>query len=290
MADDAPLTLAVLGFQPAAKEQAALAAQATDALEAALAAQPEFWLLERQSIESILEEQGLGMTLAAEKPAAAGQLLGAQLLVLGRVTAGPEEKGATLTAKILSVETGRVFLARKIAPNAQALETSAAEIAKELAAQAGKNRAQMVAKPVSLEDRIAALKAKVAGKKLPSISVTIPEVHMTRAIPDPAAETEIKRTLAAVGFHVVNPGAAEPANVAITGEAFSELGMRRGALIACRARVEIKARPSDATAAEIVDRETASAIDVAENVAAKSALQKAGLEIAERLAVKLAGE
>jgi hypothetical protein len=74
--------------------------------------------------------------------------------------------------------------------------------------------------------------------------------------------------------------------VEITGDAFSAYGMRKGNLISCKARVELKVqkRNGDILAA---DRQTSVAVDIAEQTAAKTALQNAAADLAERLAPKL---
>jgi hypothetical protein len=70
-------------------------------------------------------------------------------------------------------------------------------------------------------------------------------------------------------------------------EAFSEFGMSKGNLKSCRARIEIKAR--DAAGGKIldIDRQTSEAVDLAEHIAAKTALENAADELAERLIPKL---
>ena len=73
------------------------------------------------------------------------------------------------------------------------------------------------------------------------------------------------------------------ADIEITGEAFSEYGMTKGNLQSCRARIEIKARDVASGNIIAVDRQTSVAVDLAELVAAKSALQDGAGELAERV-------
>ena len=75
--------------------------------------------------------------------------------------------------------------------------------------------------------------------------------------------------------------------IEITGEAFSEFGMSKGNFKSCRARIEIKAR--DVASGNIldIDRQTSVAVDLAEHIAAKSALENGADELAERLLPKL---
>jgi hypothetical protein len=78
------------------------------------------------------------------------------------------------------------------------------------------------------------------------------------------------------------------ADVEITGEAFSEFGLRKGNLQSCRARIEITAHDKASGNIIAVDRQTSVAVDIAEHVAAKTALQNGAGELAERLLPKLA--
>ena len=99
---------------------------------------------------------------------------------------------------------------------------------------------------------------------------------------DPAAETELDLILMECGFKLVDEKSKEHADLEITGDAFSAFGLRKGNLISCKARVELKAqrRNGDIVA---VDRRTSMAVDIAEQTAAKTALQQAAMDLAERL-------
>ncbi|HEY1121268.1 MAG TPA: hypothetical protein VGE67_06690, partial [Haloferula sp.] len=137
-----------------------------------------------------------------------------------------------------------------------------------------------VAQAASFEDRVAELKKVVADvQELPAIYVQVSETHLRQVVPDPACETEIQKLLEAVGFRVVKDRAE--AKFAITGEAFSQFASRRGNLVSCRARAEIKIENVATNQLVRPDRRTVGAIDLAEEVAGKSALQKAGLELAD---------
>src|SRR5205823_5276034 len=113
----------------------------------------------------------------------------------------------------------------------------------------------------------------------------IGERHFGQPVIDPAAETELGLILQQCGFTLVDEKSKERADVEITGDAFSAFGMRKGSLISCKARVEIRAqrRNGDILA---VDRQTSVGVDVAEQTAAKTALQNATVELAERILPK----
>jgi hypothetical protein len=163
----------------------------------------------------------------------------------------------------------------------------APELAKKIAAVVAQKGGTLVAKVETHEDRVASIKKKLGGKKLPSVSVKIPEQHFGQHVIDPAAQTELSLILQECGFRLVDDASGGKPDIEITGEAFSELGMRKGNLQSCRARIEIKAREVSSGAIIQVDRQTSAAVDLAEHTAAKTALQNGADELAERLIPKL---
>lgn len=138
--------------------------------------------------------------------------------------------------------------------------------------------------------------------------MVIPEHHLTRRIPDPAGETEIIKRLLEKGFKVVDQsqvakirysdqvkaalegdtnlavkiGLQYGAEVIIIGEAFSEsAGRGIGGMESCRARVEARAIKTDTGEILVADGRHAGSLDIAEAIAGKKALQKAGGELAD---------
>jgi hypothetical protein len=103
---------------------------------------------------------------------------------------------------------------------------------------------------------------------------------------DPAAQTELSLILKECGFTIVDDKSSQKADVEITGDAFSAYGMRKGNLISCKARVELKAQKRTGEILA-VDRQTSVAVDIAEQTAAKTALQEAAAELAQRLAPEI---
>jgi hypothetical protein len=105
---------------------------------------------------------------------------------------------------------------------------------------------------------------------------------------DPAAETEVSYILQKLGFTLADK--KDPAirqDIDVTGEAFSEFGMRKGNLVSCRARVEMRATDKATGRIIFIDRQTAVAVDLSEQLAGKTALQDAAAKLTERMLPQL---
>ena len=104
---------------------------------------------------------------------------------------------------------------------------------------------------------------------------------------DPAVETEVRIVLKEAGFTLIEGDTTELADAGVTvivgGEAVSEFAARIGNLVNCAARVEIKVTERKTGEVLFSDRETTRAVDLAENIAGKTALQKAAHKLAIRL-------
>ena len=104
---------------------------------------------------------------------------------------------------------------------------------------------------------------------------------------DPAAETELGKILQECGFKLVDGSSTNKPDVEITGDAFSAYGMRKGNLISCRSRIELKAQERTTGKIIAVDRQMSVAVDIAEQTAAKTALENTADVLAERVLPKL---
>lgn len=285
-----PLTAAVLDFQTSGEKLDKKGAQAAVLLNAQLSASPNLILVERQELEKIFGEQELGLsgTVSADTVAKVGALTGAKVLITGRLFDVGDKY--FLVAKIMSTETSRVFGETATFADLAALDQATGELAGKVQGVIEKQAVNLVAKVETPEERLARWKKIVEGKTLPSVSVAVTEQHLNRALIDPAVETEFRLVLQQLGFMVIDSATStvEP-DIRITGEAFSEFGARRGNLVSAVARVEIKAVRREGGTLIGVDRQRGVAVDLAENVAAKEALQNAALKLLDRLVPKLVG-
>ena len=280
-----PVSVAVMTFGGAGKEVSADAESLGVLVSTSLAASENLMLVERSELDRILAEQQLGASgnTGPESVAKVGQLTGARVLITGRVL--PSGAKRILVAKVISAETGRMFPVTQDVPaggESEAAEKLSGQILKIIE---GKGDALFSDKSETEEQRTARLRKLVTDAgPLPKVYVSIPESHLTRRVPDPAAETEIARTLQLAGFPLAKD--STDAQRVIRGEAFSERGAANGAWVSCRARVEVTLT-DDKGNKIAVDRQTGTAADIAENVAGKTALQRAGAIVGERLIAAL---
>lgn len=243
--------------------------------------------VERQEIAKLLGEQELGNSGMVEPATAAriGHLSGARVLVTGRIFTVSGETTAAL--KIMSTETGRVFGVVESFPSDAPPAGPAAKLAAKIADILQAKHDSLVAQILSDQDLVASIKTKLAGRAAASFTLAIPEQHIGPPVVDPAAETEIGLILGSAGFTRLTGEAAAHADFLIEGEAFSEAGIRRGNLVSCRARVELKVIARKSGKVVLTDRQTTWAVDSAEHMAAKLALQRAGAELSGRIAEAL---
>jgi len=286
-----PLAAAVLDFQTEddLKGKGAEIAALLNAQLSTIA--PDVILVERQEIEKVLGEQELDAsgTVQPDSAAKLGYLTGAKVLITGRLFAAGDKY--YMIAKIIGTETGRVYGESATFTDPSALDKAVGELAPKIATDLRNRGDTLVAKVEDPAARLVRLKGIVQGKKLPSVSVQITEQNLTLPVIDPAAETEIKLVLEQLGFQVIEPPeAGKRADVAISGEAFSEPAMRRGNLVSCRARVEIKMVGQPAGDLLLADRQSGLGIDIAENMAGKNALEDAAVKLLDRIVPKLAGQ
>ena len=288
-AAETPPSVAIFDFESREEAVKDLGAKIATLLNAHLSADPNLILVERAELEKALGEQELGLsgTVSADTAAKVGHLTGAKVLVTGKIFKADRDLMAV--AKVIGTETSRVYGEVAKGPAGSSLDDLASQLAEKISKTVAAKVDTLVAKGPTREDRVEAIKKTIKDARLPTVSVRIPEQHFGGPVVDPAAQTELSLILQEAGFKLADEKSAEKPDVEITGEAFSAFGLRRGNLISCKARVELKAQTRADGKIVAVDRETSVAVDIAEQTAAKTALQNAAAALASRLAPKLAG-
>lgn len=288
--DETPVyPVAILPFQERGREAAALGPKVTDLLFAKLIANPDLYLVEREDIKKLLDEQELNLS-GLVNPAQAtqvGHLTGAKILVTGSVVV--VDDSLYLVAKVIGTETSRVLGASSKGKADDELDRLVEELAGSVSATIAERVHDLVAKPVTREDRIAAV-AKVIGKgKRPSVWIDVPERHVGQTTLDPAAATELAMFCKELGFEVIDHkvGDRKDADVLLVGEGFSQFASRHGNLVSVKGRLELKALDRGTGQVLAIDRQVAVSVDLAEQIAGKTALQQAAADLAGRVLPKI---
>jgi hypothetical protein len=280
---------AIMRFAERGADVKDLGAQVTDLLFANLVAEPKMYLVDREDLDKVLKELELNQSGLVNPDTATrvGQLTGAKILITGSVL--QIDSKLYVVAKIIGTETTRVFGASVKGGVKDELDGLVKELAGEVVKTVTGRAEELVAKPKTREDRLAALKKALAGAKRPVVKVSVAERHVGQATIDPAAATEIALFCTELGFDVVDAdkGAGRKPELLLAGEGFSEFAARHGNLVSVKARLELKAVDAATGKLLAVDRQTSVAVDLTEQIAGKAALQEAAAEIVERVLPKL---
>jgi hypothetical protein len=255
-----------------------------------LSVSPNLMMVERADVDKALSEIELGKsgTVDPETAAKVGHLIGAQVLVTGRIT--QIQHDVVIVAKIIGVETGIVFGETVSMPLRGNLKDSAQQISDKIAADIAAKGEKLISHANDKEDVVAKLRPLVKDmKNLPTVSVTIDAQNIGHTDTDTTAQTEVGYILQKLGFTVVDPMASnKKADIEITGTASSEFAMRKGNLVSAKANIEIKAiRHKDGTMV-MVDREPTVAVDLSPESAGKLAQAKGASALAERFVKEIA--
>lgn len=296
------LTVAVFDFTSRDATLEDAGAMLADLIRTQLSGATRLRLVTREDLKKILEEQKLALAGVTEEASPqVGKLLGAQVLVLGRMFRVNGDLVAM--AKVIGVETSRVYSETATGP-ADKLGGVGQELGRKVANLIEKGGETLLARVHLNSAQLAELKKKLAGQPLPRVFVYVREQVVNLPVPDPAAQTEISYILKKLGCEVVKERGEQltrwadayldggnrvapprPGNIdmVLIGEGISQFASRTGDLVSSRARVELEALDPKTGKALAVDRETFVGVDLSEQIAAKSALQEAASRLALRI-------
>ena len=298
------IMLAVMNFQVKKADKSNLSEKIADLLTAFLSAEDGFQLVERAELKKMLDEMALGKSgiVKPEEAAKIGYMTGANVIVTGR--AFVVGKKLFITGKVVSTETSRMAAVVAKGRLDQDLDEIVQILSDKVATFLREKGQKILPKIVTRKERIQRIKDKLADQKLPLFAVAICERHVGRATIDPAAQTEMQFLLKKCGAELVNvkdlnlsswakdylaassqklPAGLEKADILIVGEGFSEFAGTNRKLISVKARVEIQAVDVRTGKILAVGRKTVTAVDLAEQIAGKTALQEAAADVAMKL-------
>ena len=276
-----PLSVAVLNFGDGSTDLEGVGTSISALLQVQLTIHSDAILVERAELNEVLAEQELTLSDAVTPTQAAkvAQLTGAEVLISGRVFTVQDR--VHIVAKVISSSTSRVFGATAAYDQGKPLDGAVEKLATDVG-KILKDKNADLRGGASLEEKTnAEVAALLKDKPAKKFYVNIPESIIQVIVPDPAAQTEIARTLEAAGWKSV--ATADEAEVIIRGEAFAETAIRRGNLWFTRARLEFTVTNAKGEVLK-TDRIVCGNVDLAQAVGAKGALQKAGLMAAPEVA------
>lgn len=281
--------VAILPFQERGRDAAEMGSQVTDLLFAQLVVNPDLYLVEREDIKKLYDEKELNLSGLVNPGQAiqVGYLTGAKIIVTGSVVVVGDNQ--YLIAKVIGTETSRVLGASAKGRLGDDLDDLVAELAEAVSATISERATELVAQPKSQKDLIAALNTAIGKGKRPTVWIDVEEQHIGETAIDPAAETELAIICKDLGFEVIDhqSGSRNDATVALIGEGFSQFASRHGNLVSVKARLELKALDQKTGKVLAIDRQVSIAVDIAEQIAGKAALQEAAATIAGRLLPKI---
>lgn len=307
-----PLSIAVMPCEMGEAGLIELAQALPELVATTLGRDPAFQLVERARLDKVLQEQALGASGLADPAQAAriGHLLGARAMIMLRTYRVGRQVFAT--ARAVEVESGRLIPVTKADTSREPSPTVLATmLCEDLVPRLKRDYAAVPAADDDGETAqlIASLRKTIGEGPLPRVTIVVPEEHVRRPIPDPAVRTELSYLMRRLGFRVIEndsplldawvrdqfagKAAAFPADigavdVVVYGGAFAETIGNTANLVSARARLELSAIATGNGEMLTVIARTASAADLSEAVAAKSALQKSGREAAREFLPELA--
>jgi hypothetical protein len=301
------VAIAVLDFEANSPGNPEMGKQIAELLSASLSGFGDFTTVDRTNLTRSLQEQEMSLTgmVSTEQAVMVGKLVGAKILVTGK--AFPMGQQMFVTARLIGTETSLMKGVLVKAPLNGDMSDLVGLLSEKVAQQLMEAGPQLVAAPEAASDLLPGLRKRLADRAKPTVAVLITERHIAqhpeRRI-DPAVQTQVKHLLLECGFEVIDvPTEAlesaglvqdirDPAawakllpdvKVLILGEGFSEYATRIGNLISCAARSEIKVIRLKDGQTLFDDRCTRRAVDLAENIAAKNALQSTGQVLGEKI-------
>lgn len=273
----------------------------TDQINVVLDAMPKVTIVNRTEIKKVAAEHKMALTGLVDLSSAVkiGKFLNAQYIVVGR--ASKIGKDYYLVIKIVDVETTVQTTASAKSPAEGGVGTLLKRLSSPL-----RERVRRLQKPVASPEDVALMKLRKAAEPFAGavVLVHITETHINRPLKDPAAQMGVANRLRSLGFEVVVPKDPEigwkgrllrsgkygrdSIEYLLEGEAVSAHAAEIHNLISCRARVELRLIALPGRTITIIEKGVAAKVDLVEALAAKAALEEAGIQATDAVVMRLA--
>ncbi|HUT61505.1 MAG TPA: CsgG/HfaB family protein [Phycisphaerae bacterium] len=258
-------------------------------------------IVNRDQIKRVADEHKMVLAGLVDNASAAqlGKFLSANYVIVGRAS----RIGQTnyLVLKIVDVATTvqTTVSAKTVAE--KGLEALVERLKDSLAPQV-----RELQKPLEAEDDAALAKVREAAKALIGkvILVDVTETHVNRPLVDPAAQMAVANRLKALGIEVIVPKdpvagwkqalletgryGEQKVDFVLEGEGTSAYAAAMEGLISCRARVELRLIAVPGRTVTVSDKGVAARVDLVDALAAKAALEDAGVQACDAVITRFA--
>ena len=263
----------------------------TDQVNTMLAARQKVTIVNRDQIKKVAEEHKMTLAGLVDSGTATqlGKFLAANYVIVGRAS----RIGATnyIVLKIIDVGTTVQTTVSSKAPAEKGLDAMLEQLKSALDQQV-----VQLQRPVKPADDAALAKLREAVRPLAGkvFLVDVSETHVNHPLKDPAAQMAVTNRLKILGFEVIMP--KDPVDIwwkktlletgkydgrkvdyLIEGEGTSAYATEIQGLISCRARVELRVIALPGRGITAADKGVAAHVDLVEALAAKAALEDAGV-------------
>jgi len=274
-----------------------------DRLNTMLSAMPQVTIVNRDQITKVADEHQIALSGLVDNSSAVklGKFLSAQYIIVGRAS----KIGQTffVVLKIVDVETTVQTTVSAKAAAESGFETVLQRLGEPLTTDIRRLQRPTAESENTVLGRLRKLARPLAGKVL---LVSVEETHVGRTLRDPAAQMAIVQRLRSLGLTVIVPKdpvdgwketllqtgryGEKKVDFLLEGEGTSAFAAQIQGLTSCRARVELRLVAVPGRTVDVTDRGVAAGVDLVEALAAKTALEEAGVQACDAVIRRMAAE
>jgi Peptidoglycan-synthase activator LpoB len=274
-----------------------------DHINTMLSAMPQVTVVNRDQIKKVADEHQIALSGLVDNSSAVklGKFLSAQYIIVGRAS----KIGQTfyLVLKVIDVETTVQTTVSAKAAAESGFEAVLQRLSEPLTADVRRLQRPTTEPENTVLAELRKLARPLAGKVL---LVSVEEAHVGHPLRDPAAQMAIMQRLRSLGLLVIVPKAPvddwkesllqtgrygeKKVDFLLEGEGTSAFAAQIHGLTSCRARVELRLVAVPGRTVDVTDRGVAAGVDLVEALAAKTALEEAGVQACDAVIRRAAAE